>query len=396
MIHIGKSYIQRTDNAARLCADITIGNHRNTLWFSVDSSQRNYLAVGRADAFVMCFLSAAMRDSHEIVCEDPMSERLHYQLNNYLIPALAFAGKRYHFIHITAPLTSRQYPNMGVTGSAYSSGVDSFYTIMMHGKGCENPISHIMVYNCSHYDQFGAKREQKFLANCRQAIDFAREYGLYPVIVDTNINELLGKESRLNVGPFRNVACTLALQGLLSCYLLSSAYGENAFSLHHHNLDETHDGEKYNRLTVASCGTESLSFYLSGSEVKRWQKIERLTHWEPSGRWLHPCWIASADKMNCGRCGKCICDLAVLYALGSDELNKYSRVYPIEDFLNYLPQRIAYLMTYASLNNIRAQDALAFLESSGAFIPPESYVYAEQFRKAAYSKNDSHRGDNKS
>ena len=387
MIRIGKSYIERRGSVSRLCADVTIGDRRNTLWFAVDKAQEQYLAVGRADPFVMAFLAAAMRGGHEIVCDDPMSARLHYQLESALIPALAFAVDRYQPVPITAPLTAEPYPSAGGVGAAFSSGVDSLYTIMTHGGDCEFPVTHIVVYNSSHYDQFGEKRERMFRAGCRQAIGFAREQGLEAVIVDTNFNVVLGTEPRLSVVTFRSVACTLALQGLFSQYLLSSTFDEGTVSLRCNKLDEHYDCEEHDRLTLASSGTESLTFYLSGGEVKRWQKMQKLADWEPSYRWLHPCWLIAADGRNCGHCSKCICDLVALYALGPDTIDKYAGVYDIPDFLRHLPQRIAYVMaSIGSKQNrdfsIRASDTFRLLQDSGAYIPPAAYVYARQFRRA--------------
>ena len=75
MLTIGKSYIVRVDGMSRLCADLTIGNRRTTLWFGVDSAHEDWLALGRADAFVMALLPTAMRDGHEIVCGDHIKYR---------------------------------------------------------------------------------------------------------------------------------------------------------------------------------------------------------------------------------------------------------------------------------------------------------------------------------
>ncbi len=395
MIHIGKSYIQRVDSTSRLCADITIGDRRNTLWFSVDRSQESYLCVGRADAFVMAFLAAAMRGNHTMVCDDPMSERLHYQLSQYLIPTLAFAGKYYHRFHISAPLTSKPYPNKDAVGTAYSSGVDSLYTIMRHGRDYEYPISHLVVYNSSHYDQFGKKRQEMFLANCRQAVLFAQTYGLQTVIVDTNFFEVLGGESRMTVFSFRNVACTLALQGLLSHYLVSSAGSENLFTLDCIKEADHSANYRFDRLTLANCHTESLTLFFSGTEVERWQKLQALTTWKPSMQWLHPCFFAPADKMNCGHCTKCICDMVTLYAFGMDVLNRYSTVYDIPDFLRQLPQRIAYVLVNADSDRVsfgqayRAKGALQALRENKAYIPPAAYVYEKLFRRTM--NHDTHR-----
>ena len=150
MLRIGKTYLKRLDGSTRLCADISANGRGITLWFSVDSSQEEWLALGRADAFVMALLPGAMRGGHEIVCEDHMSERLHSQLVNGLIPTLAFAGELYHPIQITAPLTAEKLENHGAVGTGFSGGADCLYTIMSHGKDSEFPLTHIAVFNNGH------------------------------------------------------------------------------------------------------------------------------------------------------------------------------------------------------------------------------------------------------
>ncbi|MDY2726928.1 MAG: hypothetical protein SOV36_08940, partial [Anaerostipes faecalis] len=95
MLRIGKSYIVRKNEVSRLCADIIINGYSETLWFSVNSLQEEYLSLGRADPFLMLVLPLAMRGGHEIICEDYLSERLYYQLSNYLIPTLSATGNFY-------------------------------------------------------------------------------------------------------------------------------------------------------------------------------------------------------------------------------------------------------------------------------------------------------------
>ena len=39
MLHIGKGRLAHAEGMTRLCADITIGQHRTTIWFAVESAQ---------------------------------------------------------------------------------------------------------------------------------------------------------------------------------------------------------------------------------------------------------------------------------------------------------------------------------------------------------------------
>lgn len=371
MLNIGKSYLKRLDGTTRLCADITIGRHRTTIWFSVESPQEDCLCIGRADPFVMALLPAAMRGGHEIVCEDPMSERLHHQLCCYLIPTLASVGTLYHNMSITAPLTAAAYPNQGAVGTGFSGGVDSMYTIMRHGPDSEYPLTHLALFDT------GAllpehSQEQRAKA-CNMAKMYAKEQNLKTILVCTNLEETLsGSERRPEVHSFRNLARALSVQGLFSVYLLSSGYDTANFKL---NFHET---AYYEPLLVPCASTEGLTFYHSGGEERRRDKLKCLTGWEPSWRWLHPCLRGPAGEMNCGRCIKCIRDLAVLYALG--QLDCYRAVFDIEDFKKNLARRLGFVLGDYHLRTY--DEASELLKKSGKPIPPAAYAYAKQFDRA--------------
>lgn len=102
MIKIGKSYIMCEGAQARLCADISFDKTSFTLWFSVNTSQEDYLSVGLADAFVIAVLPFVLFDKgkvgHRIVCEDSISAGLRYQLENYFLPAFEYSGLEVHTV----------------------------------------------------------------------------------------------------------------------------------------------------------------------------------------------------------------------------------------------------------------------------------------------------------
>ena len=365
MLSIGRSYIVRKDGISRLCADLAIGNRRATLWFGVDSAHEEWLALGRADAFLIDLLPDAMRGGHEIICENPVSERLHYQLTNMLIPALVFAGEMYHSVKISAPLTAESVPNQGAVGTGFSGGVDSLYTIMRHGADCGLPLSHIVVLNRT----WSGNTFQKI---SRRAERLGGELNLQAVIVDSNYKQVL--PARLNnFATFRYLSCVLALQGLFKAYFISS--GPDASKL---NLD-LNICDRYDLLTVNCVSTESLSFYLSGAETTRSGKIAALTQWEPSRRWMNPCTFMEGEDHNCGRCKKCIHDMTMLYALG--QLEQYSAVFDTADYLRHLPARIGYILASRDGSESCAQ-AARLLKERNAPIPPAAYIFEKQFRRA--------------
>lgn len=367
MLRIGKSYIKIEDGIARLCADLTIGERRAALWFGVERGQEGWFSPGRADAFVMALLPCAMQGDHEIVCEDPLSARLYYQLTGTLIPALSAVGGRFYSIRITGPLTSERFIGQKAVGTGFSGGVDSLYTIMRHSGESEFPLTHIAVFNTGNIE---SKTALSRLFG--QAEAFGTEHGLKAVFVDTNFRQIL-PEYYNSVYTFRNLACALALQGLFSVYLLSS--GPDASKMKLDLLICDH----YDLLTVNCASTESLTFYLSGAETTRVEKLSELTKWEPSRRWMHPCTSIIGEERNCGRCKKCIRDMTVLYAMG--ELEQYRAVYDMEDYLKHLPERIGFILASRYRSNSAVQ-VIHFLEERNFPIPPAAYIYAGQFCRA--------------
>ena len=280
MLKIGKIYLQRLEDQVRLCADISLNGRGVTLWFGVEPEQERYLSAERSDAFVVTMLFSAMRGGHDIYCETPMSERLHYQLENYLIPSVCAAGERYKSIKIHAPLTAERMTNLGGVGTGFSGGADCLYTVMTHGAESPYPLTHLAVFNVGTFD--GPEYQKNYHAACKDAAAVAKELGLELVCLDSNAVEVLN-EDFLTVYAYRLLAGALALQGLFSVYLLSSGRAFGEFEM---DLSNT---AAYDLLIVHCIQTETLATYCSGGEAKRSQKLLALADWQPAQRWLHPC-----------------------------------------------------------------------------------------------------------
>lgn len=369
MLQIGTVYIQRTDGQARLCAEIQLNGRGTTLWFGVEEGQAEYLCALRSDAFVMALLPTAMRGGHIIQCETPMSERLHYQLERYLIPSLCAAGQMYHPVSIQAPLTSERIESKKGVGTGFSGGADSMYTILTHGKESDFPLTHLALFNVGVFE--GPAFRESFRKSCRNALAFAEKMGLELVCVDSNISQVL-PERFLDVYSFRNLAAAMALQSLFSVYLLSSGHDVASFTF------DLHNSATYDLLTVHCAQTEFLSFYLSGSQTRRCDKLKALSGWEPAYEWLHFCVYGHVSGKNCGHCKKCARDMTTLYALG--RLERFEAVFDIPAYKKALPQRIGFVL--ANRGNHLYDETIALLEEHNIPIPPLAYVCETQFRKA--------------
>jgi len=369
MLNIGPLYLLRTDGQVRVCADIEMNGRGTTLWFGVDEAQGDYLCAERSDAFVMVLLPAAMRTGQDIVCKTPMSERLHYQLINYLIPSVCGAGEMYHPVKIHAPLTAQPVANKGGVGTGFSGGVDCLYTVMTHGRDSHYPITHIAVFNVAVFQ--GPTGRETWKRACGDARRFAEEMGLELVGLDSNITQVL-PERPLDVYSFRNLAGAMVLGGLFSRYMLSSGHDVANFQF------DLHNSATYDLLTVHCAQTESQSFYLSGAQVCRSQKLAELSEWPPSYTWLHPCFHMVIGNQNCGHCKKCARDMTTLYALGT--LDRYAAVFDVPAYKRALPQRMGFVL--ANRGNHLYDETLDLLEKNNVAIPKAAYICEMQFRKA--------------
>ncbi|MCI9127771.1 MAG: hypothetical protein HFG28_11415 [Eubacterium sp.] len=321
MIKIGKIYIMRRQGVSRLCADISIGRKRSTLWFAVDRAHEPFLCGNRADAFVMALLPTAIRGRHEIICENFMSERLQYQLNEYLIPALISNRADLKFVQIHAPMVKEKYTNCGAIGTVFSGDAESLYTVMKHGRKCEYPLTHIAVFNIEATS--GIRDWYKLKNNCYQAEKLAKEQNLKFICVDTNIYKVF-HENMAEVCSFRKIACIFALQGLFSIFLLPAQYDAANFKL------DSLNAARYELLTANCASTESLLLYCDGGEANHYEKLKALTEWETSWHWLHSCINKSTGSYNCGHCISCTRDLTIFYKL--KRLECYQDVFKIKKF----------------------------------------------------------------
>lgn len=369
MLNIGELYLQHTDGQVRLCADIALNGRGTTLWFGVDEAHTDCLCTDRSDAFVMALLPTAMRTGQDITCQTPMSERLHYQLEQLLIPSVCAAGKLYHPIHIQGPLTAEKVKSKGGVGTGFSGGADSLHTIMTHGKDSPFPLTHLTLFNVGVFE--GAAYRQGFLKSLENAQPFADEMGLELVGLDSNLPQAL-PERYLDVFSYRLLSGALALQGVMSTYLVASSYDLGTF---HFDL---HDSGTHDFLLIHCAQTESLSLYDSGVQMKRVQKIKELADWAPAHRWLHFCIFGHVGEKNCGRCKKCARDISTLYGLGV--LERFAEAVDVPAYKKTLPRQLGLVL--ANRGESLYDEAAKLVEASDVKIPQAAYVYAEQFQKA--------------
>ena len=359
MIKIGSVYRSQEKNRASLCASVTIREKEACVYFSVEQEYGSYLTDDRADAFVVGFLTTAMRLGEDIVCASPISRRLYYQLTNYLIPCMAANMEIYHPIAIHAPLTDAVLPCQKAVGTGWTGGVDCMYTLMTHLEAQEpsRRLTHLLIANVGTLESEDNPALLEIMAQ-KAKNGIAAEMGLQVISVDSNL-QLLQDENYLAVAGFRLPAAVLALQKLFGVFLHSGAYEFSKFSFDPEN-------SAYYELLALSCyETDTTVFYSTGSQISRIQKLRELSVYPPAQKYLHPCIYAHIE--NCGKCGKCVRTEAALYALGT--LERFDKVFDVDAFYQKLNDHLVDVLMNGHKQHYG--EVLDEMKRNGIPMPPE-------------------------
>lgn len=325
-ISIGRPYIEEVIDGVYMRARVTLYEQEQVMWFSVKPLYREYLTEDRADAFVTALLTTAMREGRDIVSEAPVTRRLLYQMNQFLIPMLAENMEEYHRITVYAEPTDRKLECAGAVGTGWTGGVDSMFTYMQNYQNAVQGyrLTHLLIANNGAIEGESARETLRRMVEKAEK-GFADEAGLSVIGVDTNFEEILSEKFIFVIG-IRHSAVILALQKLFRVFLNSSGYDFSEFSFE--KGSRLGDMAYYELGVLSYLETDNTIFFSSGGAFTRMQKLKHLSEFSLAHRYLHPCIYALRD--NCGNCGKCIRVETALYSLGV--LDKFSAVFNIEEF----------------------------------------------------------------
>lgn len=350
-ITVGKPYLEITSEGTRLCAQVNLLDKEQRVWFLVAPTYSEYLTDDRADPWVVALLTTAMREGRDIVCEAPVTRRLLYQLNHYLIPMMASNMDVFHPITIHAQLMDRKLSCVGAVGTGWTGGADSMFTYMQSSRGEGYTLTHLLITSNGALEETDNSAMLKRLVRKAES-GFAAETGLDVIGVDTNLQEILS-ETFLSVAAFRHGAVVLALQKLFRVFLCSAAYEFSRFSF------DADNSFYYDLASLSSFETDTTVFYSAGGAYSRVQKLQMLSSFPLAQKYLHPCIYVTGG--NCGRCGKCVRTEVALYGLGT--LERFSEVFDLEEFERNKDWYIAQVL--ANEKNQHYGEALVLLRQRG-------------------------------
>lgn len=370
MITIGRPYLCPEGDRVSLRAKMELGGQTREAYFSVEAEYGPYLTQERSDAFVVGFLSTAMRLGEDIYCEAPITKRLEYQLNHYLIPTLAQNTEIYHAITVHGPTAEEPLPCAGAVGTGWTGGVDCMYTLSHHLQA-EEPgfrVTHLLIANNGAMESSHNQELLAYMANKTRS-GIAKELGLKVISVDTNLH-LLQDETFLAVVAFRMPATVLAVQKLFGVFLHSSSIDFSRFVI------DQFSSAYYELLLLSSFETDCTAFYSACGSVPRIQKLKELSEIPMAQRYLHPC--IYAHRPNCCQCGKCVRTMGALYALGT--LDNFREVFDVDGFYAHKEDYLADILVHK--DNLHYREVLQVLSQRGIPISQEAQRRA-RIRKAA-------------
>lgn len=340
MIKVGHPYIEKTpQNKYRLCAKFQEENKGEYIaWYEVDEQYAPYLTTERSDAFVVALLPYVMRRNIDIHCEQVMSERLYYQLTQIFLPALGSQIPGFHNINIVAELSDTVLPTQGARGASVSGGVDSFYALLSHLNRKEEHfnLTHLAFFNVgASGDLGGPEARELYHARIEWVKQIADAVNLPLLCVDSNISEYLQLVHEAS-HTYRTLSVILALQKLFSSYFFASGYPFKQFQL------TALKPAKLDLLNLQCLTTETTTFYLSGGEKTRQEKLAFISDYEVTHSYLSVC--TAAANANCSYCPKCRRTMMGLYLHG--KLDLYKSVFKTDWFASSMNSQIADACAY--------------------------------------------------
>ncbi|WML47801.1 hypothetical protein RCG23_21105 [Neobacillus sp. PS3-34] len=338
MLTIQQPEIVKTKSGVRMQAVFSLDGNDEILWYEVDEKYQNYLAVERADSFLVGLFLLALKKGCDINVLAPVSERLFYTLKTYLLPLLIDIGG-YKPIKISCDnITTESLPNTGAVGTGLSCGIDSFSTIFNHiGDDCPEDyrITHFTFFNVGSNGSLGGEKARNLFKKRVELVKpCASELGKELITIDSNISEIL-ELGFYETHTYRNISACLVLQKLFKVYYYSSSYSLKYFELKPDSCGH------FDIFNMSMLSTENISFFSTCPYLTRVEKTRIVSEFKTAYKFLNVC---LRDGENCGECEKCVRTLFTLELFG--KLKEFSSVFNLNNYyrkkLNYIAKVIAY------------------------------------------------------
>lgn len=335
-----KSALIDTGMKNRYRSDYLDENQNFDMWYKVAKKYEDALCTERGDAFVVACLYFAMVIGEDIKCTVPVTERLMYQLKEYIIPVMCDEKRGYKKINIYADTLSEIKKTQNFVGTGISCGVDSLSTVLLHLKPeitDQFKLTHLAVFNTGSLNFDGYSKDKPLSEWRKETLvelknrsklgeQVADELGLAFIEIDSNVGDLY-QGCFLKSHTYRNLSAVMATQKMWGVYYYASAgLGPDLVP------GLTRDSGEFDGFLTSLFSLGNLVFYVGGEPYKRLAKTELIADNPVVQKHINVC---SYYTKNCGKCSKCIRTLSALDLLG--KLDEFSESF--EDMSYYKKNR---------------------------------------------------------
>lgn len=352
---------------------------REELWFSLPGRFRDRICETQFDGFFIGMLYPAMRFREDIFVEGCLSEKLLFNVRNYVIPLLLDYSDSLKSIEVSSRETSVARHGGAGVGTGFSGGIDSFCTLYDRYVIETSPsyrVNSLLFFNVgSNGDwlQYGSTEftKRKFSTRFHELKKFVDEVGLEFVDVDSNLHFFHDWWHEYSHS-LKAAAAMLLLQKHYSKYYYSSAgldyAGTFTYSEYYRNKAI---GAYCDPILLPLLSTESLDLIPDGHAYTRSEKLLHILDYEPVTRYLNVCADHVDTWENCSVCEKC---LRTLWAL--DITGNLDKVGNIFDLGKYHTRKQAYLLAQVlkAEKEPFAADNMNLAKSRGVKLPSMGYA----------------------
>ena len=292
------------------------------LWFRYPREWESLLSQ-RLEPFITSLSSVASVLREPIQVDAAISERLHAGLEEYWTIFHRWFPERFFPVEVQPEGYAADPVPAAACGTAFSGGVDSFFSLFRHHgtrelrptyrvryalfvHGFDIPLADHRTYGVT------SAAYEEALASC----------GVQLIRVATNVRQFVkvANWEMSHGSALSGVAMTLA-QAMRRFYVPSS---KSYTTIEPWGSDPLIDG---------LLSTDQFEVIHDGAAYTRFDKLEQMQDWAPFRRLLRTCWEHPDGLRNCGHCTNCRRTMMVLASLGVlDSFETFPRVVSARHF----------------------------------------------------------------
>lgn len=369
MIEVRNIRIEKQFGLSKLVADIIENYEKRELFFAVETQYANFLDGNSGDAFMLALLVPAMTAGKTLAIEGPVSKRLLWQLESFMVPALMQMNPKLQKITI-APRQgySEQIYEADCVVTGLSCGIDSFYTVLdlIYSERIPDRLTHFLLFHkIESLEKITATLQERATKERQIA---AKRFALPLIQVWSNAKTFIDFPYE-QICAFHDLAIVLALKQRIHKYYYATGYGIPHFAL---DFSQTCH---YDLLNANVIRTESFEMVSHNGMVDRIEKTRALADDPVAQKYLNVCsHPQETGTLNCSACDKCRRTMVALDILG--KLPLFSEVFDLALYQKKRAQYVGWVLYKWYINReIYAGEMVREMKRTGFRIPWTSYFF---------------------